>query len=340
MPTLLPPSSSSLEYAIEKIDAEHIDALTLPHRTLWSADDCPVDFLPWLAWALSVDVWRDTWPESVKREAIRNASDLHRKKGTAGAVKQAVNALGANIKVTEWWEMEPLGNPFTFEVVFTPSQTLPNDIDFQEDIIASIDASKNLRSSYDLIVEIPATKTLRIAGQLRTGNLVTLGNAIPTGNAIDLPLTIPVLNPNAEVNSDNWTTITGSIQRIDAPYEYFAPGVFTANENSYCSAYQDWTIPLRARREVQAGTAQIEYSYWTSDTSNAQVCLEAFDGAGNSLGVYIPDAHDVGITQVVATVVLPSQTNVVRLLQQFNAEEATELFNDLITATLSTVPEV
>lgn len=339
MPTLLPPSSTDLQYALEKTDAEHLDLLTIPHRTLWSADDCPTDLLPWLAWALSVDVWRDSWPESVKRDAIRNAPESHRLKGTAAAVKQSVAALGADIQIVEWFQMEPMGNPYTFAATFTPSETLPNDINFQNDVIASIDATKPLRSSFTLTVEIPKTITLHSQPILRTGTLVSIGSADPEGDEITLPIIVQISNPNAETNTTGWTGITNDIERIHAPYEFFEPGVFTGSDNGYTSAYQDWLIPLRARSSVRSGSAQLDYSYWTSDTTNAQLCIECFRSDGESLGIYIPDAIDDGISQINSIVDIPADTNVIRFLQQYDADAGTELFIDLIKATLNKKPE-
>lgn len=339
MPTLLPPSSTDLQYALEATDAERLDALSIPHRTLWSADDCPTNLLPWLAWAVSVDVWRDSWPESVKRDAIRNAPELHRLKGTAAAVKQSVAALGADIQIVEWFQMEPMGTPYTFAATFTPSATLPNDIDFQNDVIASIDATKPLRSSFTLTVEIPKTIALHSQPILRTGTLVKIGNADPAGAEIALPLDVAISNPDAEISATSWAVIAGQLTRIDAPYDFFAPGVFSVAAEGYTSAYQDWLIPLRVRTAVRSGSAQLEYSYWTSDTANAQLCIECFGGDGESLGVYIPDAVDDGISQINSTVAIPAATNVIRFLQQYDAEADTELFIDLITATLNKKPE-
>lgn len=339
MPTLLPPSSTDLHYALENTDAERLDLLSIPHRTLWSADDCPAHLLPWLAWAVSVDVWRDSWPETVKRDAIRNAPELHKLKGTAAAVKQSVASLGADIQIIEWFQMDPMGSPYTFAATYTPSATLPNDIDFQSDVIASIDATKPLRSSFTLTVEIPKTITLHSQPTLRTGTLVKIGSANPVGDEISLPIHIQISNPNAEINTTGWAGITNDIDRIDAPYEFFEPGVFTGIANGYTSAYQDWLIPLRARTSVRSGSAQLEYSYWTSDTNNAQLCIECFSGDGESLGIYIPGAIDDGIIQINSIVDIPAATNVIRFVQQYDADAASDLFIDLITATLREAPQ-
>lgn len=73
---------------------KHIDAIDQPHRALWNPDTCPADLLPWLAWQLNVDEWSESWDEEQKRDAIRQAIALHRKRGTPWAVRQAVQRAG------------------------------------------------------------------------------------------------------------------------------------------------------------------------------------------------------------------------------------------------------
>jgi phage tail P2-like protein len=90
---LLPPNSTKAERALAGVSAR-IDAIPVPIDTLWDADRCPAALLPWLAWSLSVDVWRDDWTEARKRTAIRSALPRHRTKGSFGAVRRALADLG------------------------------------------------------------------------------------------------------------------------------------------------------------------------------------------------------------------------------------------------------
>ncbi len=82
--SLLPPNSTLQERSLEEVSAR-LDHLPLTIRDLWSADTCPDDLLPWLAKAVSVDVWSPAWTPDQKRGAIRNSLAVHRKKGTIGA---------------------------------------------------------------------------------------------------------------------------------------------------------------------------------------------------------------------------------------------------------------
>ena len=113
MDSLLPPNSSALERGIEAAIAR-LD----PHplRTLYNPDTCPVHLLHELAWAWSVDHWDDSWAEPVKRSVVRSAFQFHRRKGTLGALRDAVAPLVVSIGNLEWWKTVPQGQPGTFSL--------------------------------------------------------------------------------------------------------------------------------------------------------------------------------------------------------------------------------
>lgn len=94
LPTLLPPSTTSQMDALEIVMAERLIGLDLPIRTLWDVDTCPHHLLDWLAWAFSVDIWLGDWPESTKREVLRQSIAVHRQKGTRASVIRALQAAG------------------------------------------------------------------------------------------------------------------------------------------------------------------------------------------------------------------------------------------------------
>ena len=91
--SILPPNSTSLERALEAALQAMCD-LQVPVRDLWNPEICPATHLPWLAWALSVDVWDSGWPEAIKRAVIAASIDVHRRKGTVAAVRRAIAAAG------------------------------------------------------------------------------------------------------------------------------------------------------------------------------------------------------------------------------------------------------
>lgn len=91
--SILPFNSSALEVSIEDaVASARPDLSAIP--ILLSPETCPVELLPWLAWALSVDLWDAGWSEDAKRHVIGESVAVHRTKGTIGAVKRALAAAG------------------------------------------------------------------------------------------------------------------------------------------------------------------------------------------------------------------------------------------------------
>lgn len=115
MNSLLPSGSSPLEKAAA-IACQSLQTLPVPLRQLWNASTCPVELLPYLAWAWSVDRWDENWSESVKRQVVRDSMFIHRHKGTIGALKRVVEPLGYIIKVTEWWQTDDPPGTFRLDV--------------------------------------------------------------------------------------------------------------------------------------------------------------------------------------------------------------------------------
>lgn len=112
---LLPVGSSPLEVAAARACAD-IEKTPIPLRRLWNPATCPVQLLPWLAWAFSVDRWDEKWPEETKRDVIRSAYFIHCHKGTIGAVRRVVEPLGYVINIIEWWENNEQPGTFRLDI--------------------------------------------------------------------------------------------------------------------------------------------------------------------------------------------------------------------------------
>ncbi|EAW1261766.1 phage tail protein I [Salmonella enterica] len=111
--SLLPTGSTPLEKAAAEA-AGQISKLNVPLRLLWDPWRCPLPLLPYLAWAFSVDQWDDNWPEQTRRQIVATSFDIHRKKGTIGAIRRVVTPLGYLRNIQEWWEFS--GEPGTFSI--------------------------------------------------------------------------------------------------------------------------------------------------------------------------------------------------------------------------------
>jgi len=93
MSELLPPNSTELERALAATLADGIP-MDAPVRTLWDPWQCPLSFLPWLAWAVGVEEWDAHWPEQVQRAVVAATPEIRRHRGTVWAVREALRSAG------------------------------------------------------------------------------------------------------------------------------------------------------------------------------------------------------------------------------------------------------
>lgn len=143
--TLLPDNATELESALA-ITTARLDALPVDIRRVVSAATAPADFLPWLAWAFSVDVeWDLAVTDAQKREVIARSVAVHRRKGTVAAVQDAIDSLGFTVQLQEWFNQIPMGEPFTYRLIVTADQRGYTKEDLKK-LIRVVNASKNLRS--------------------------------------------------------------------------------------------------------------------------------------------------------------------------------------------------
>lgn len=171
--TLLPNNASAQERAMEAATARVSDVPVLV-RESWNPTACPVALLPWLASAFSVDTWQSEWTEAQKRQTIRDSVFVHRHKGTIGAVKRALAALGFGVQMQEWFNQTPAGTPFTYRLLLEVDQVGISQADMVQiqDVVAS---TKNLRSHLDTVVPIVKTRdTVTVGAVASSGNEITI----------------------------------------------------------------------------------------------------------------------------------------------------------------------
>lgn len=111
--TLLPPNAQKVEYDLEQLSVR-LQGMADPVQGLWDAEICREHLLPYLAWALSVEVWDATWPEAYRRQVLVDAVQVHRRKGTVGSVRRALGGIGFRTDISEWFEHG--GDPHTFQI--------------------------------------------------------------------------------------------------------------------------------------------------------------------------------------------------------------------------------
>ncbi|WP_186078676.1 phage tail protein I [Burkholderia gladioli] len=146
---LLPPNATPLMRALAGAGAPSGD-VPVPIANLMDPDTIPIDLLPWLAWHLGVVTWKNEWPEQVRRARVKAAISIARKAGTAAAVKEVVASFGANIVIREWFEQDPPGPPYTFDITMTVAarEGQPPTAEYISDILAEVDRAKPVRAAY------------------------------------------------------------------------------------------------------------------------------------------------------------------------------------------------
>ena len=168
---LLPVGSSPLEVAAAQAAAE-IARVPVPLRSLWNPQNCPVDLLPYLAWALSVDRWDPDWPEATKRRVIAASFFVHQHKGTISALRRVVEPLGFLIEVKEWWELNE--EPGTFRLVVGVLDSGITDHMYRELERLIDDAKPASRHLAGLAISLSTTGNLPVFAGCYHGDALTI----------------------------------------------------------------------------------------------------------------------------------------------------------------------
>jgi phage tail P2-like protein len=159
--SLLPPNATGLERVAEAVTAcvAQVDTVV---DLLWNPWTCPENLLPWLAWAMSVDTWRSSWPLPVKRARVAGSLLVQRRKGTARSIADVVGSFGGSVEITEWWQTSPRGQPHTFALTLTLSGQSGETATAQyvDDVIAEVNLTKPVRSHFTF------TQGVSVAGRI------------------------------------------------------------------------------------------------------------------------------------------------------------------------------
>ena len=91
--SLLPPNATLLELAIEDTFFYALE-LAVPTADVWDPYACPLELLPWLAWAWGVDNWDDNWSEQLKRNSVAEAGEVRAHEGTLWAIRRVLANAG------------------------------------------------------------------------------------------------------------------------------------------------------------------------------------------------------------------------------------------------------
>ncbi len=160
--------------AAEMLDQEfdRVDAL-IPFAAPWQCLDKQTEpMLSFMAAGCAVDVWEPTWSDEKKREVLRGAKRLHRKKGTAQAVKDGLESMGFRARHINWPEYG--GDPFKFKVeVGVLDQPVTDAV--KASVNQSITNNKAGRSHPDQVdVHFRTEGALEIGGGFTFGRVVEI----------------------------------------------------------------------------------------------------------------------------------------------------------------------
>ncbi|KAB1069261.1 phage tail protein I [Methylobacterium planeticum] len=187
---LLPSGSTTLEQVLA--DEKWIRASALDPdiiRTIVNPATCPSPLLPWLAWSFSVDVWDEAWSEATKRRVIAASPEVHRRKGTRLAVRLALDALGAQTTIREWWESTPPARRGTLRVRVHADGSGPIlDLKLLAQLREAVKRSKPKSRVFELEVALQSEAPLLMAATTRSITRTTLLPIVPPPPVAVAPL--------------------------------------------------------------------------------------------------------------------------------------------------------
>lgn len=98
MDNVLAPNATHYERVLASQSERLFDLDVERMRNLWNPWLCHADDLPFLAWALSVDIWDADWDLLKKRGVVAHAIDMHRHKGTLYGIQRYLEVYDVQLR--------------------------------------------------------------------------------------------------------------------------------------------------------------------------------------------------------------------------------------------------
>lgn len=171
MSDLLPSGSTPLERRAAEACAGVSD-LAVPLRDLWNPEKCPVKFLPYLAWAFSVDRWDEKWTAAEKRQAVKDAFYIHRRKGTVAAIRRVIENLGYTMTIQEWWTVADPAGTFRLSIDVNEIGITPAMVNELERLIGNVRPVSRHLSQLSLSVKVSGV--VNIGSAVFDGDILTI----------------------------------------------------------------------------------------------------------------------------------------------------------------------
>lgn len=101
MNSLLPSNRTKLEQSLEQTTARTTN-LPVKIQDIYNPTACPADFLPFLAYAMSLQTeYALAASEPAQRALLQNAYLIHQQRGTIASVKRILSAMGHAAEIVE-----------------------------------------------------------------------------------------------------------------------------------------------------------------------------------------------------------------------------------------------
>lgn len=173
--SLLPINHSVFERSLE-LTSSRIDNIPTPIRDVWNPQTCPLELLPWLAWAYSIDSWKDYWPESVKRSILEKAIEVSKRKGTRQSLLDVVSSFGIEMNIDE---TSTTLAPFQFNVEIDINTVGAQDNEFTRDVVNELSRTKRSSSYFELQQKIKLKSEITLIGRVRVSRLIRFSAKTP-----------------------------------------------------------------------------------------------------------------------------------------------------------------
>lgn len=179
---LLPDSiagDEKIRAAAKALDREFSAVCDLiPTVAIWeNLENTTGDLLDCLAWQMHVDYaegYELARTDTERQNLIATSIDAHRHKGTRWALDRVAKILGLRLRIVEWWEEYPKGQPYTFRVEFT-EVTRPVGPELYSELTRLVMELKNLRSYLaGITVFLAGQGNIRIASGMMTSQTITV----------------------------------------------------------------------------------------------------------------------------------------------------------------------
>ncbi|HBX5899937.1 TPA: phage tail protein I [Klebsiella pneumoniae] len=149
-----------------------ISDLNVPLRDLWNPWKCPATFLPYLAWAFSVDRWDEQWSEEEKRTAVSESFRLHQLKGTPAAIRHVTEKMGYTMSLLEWWQVDDPAGTFRLEIDVNEVGITPKMLDELNRLIDNTRPVSRHPAQLNMAVKI--TGAAFVGASLYCGDIISI----------------------------------------------------------------------------------------------------------------------------------------------------------------------